>query len=50
VEIKGIITEAENRGDILAAPYGYNERGWYGSRGEGKDGIGFGKDDDPVNV
>jgi hypothetical protein len=50
INYQGIITEAENRGYILAAPYGYNERGWYGSRGEGKDGIGFGKDNDPDNL
>lgn len=50
ISYKGIITEAENRGYILAAPYGYNERGWYGSRGNGKDGIGFGKDNDPDNL
>jgi len=50
INYKGIITEAENRGYILAAPYGYNERGWYGSRGKGKDGIGFGKDNDPDNL
>jgi predicted peptidase len=50
INYQGIITEAENRGYILAAPYGYNERGWYGSRGEGKNGIGFGKDDDPENL
>ena len=50
INYEGFITEAETRGYILVAPYGYNERGWYGSRGKGKDGIGFGKDDDPDNL
>lgn len=47
---KGVISEAEKRGYVLVAPYGYNERGWYGSRGKGKDGPGFGKADDPENL
>ena len=47
---KGIIDEAEKRGYVLAAPYGYNERGWYGSRGKGKEGRGFGKAGDPENL
>jgi predicted peptidase len=50
INYKGIIPEAEKRGYIIAAPYGYNERGWYGSRGKGKDGIAFGKADDPENL
>jgi len=36
IRYKGITTEAETRGYMLVAPYGYNERGWYGSRGKGK--------------
>jgi poly(3-hydroxybutyrate) depolymerase len=47
---QGIIEEAEKRGYVLVAPYGYNERGWYGSRGKGKKGIGFGKAEDPDNL
>ena len=47
---KGIITEAEKRGYVLVAPYGYNERGWYGSRGKGKEGRGFGNSSDPENL
>jgi len=50
INYKGIIPEAEKRGYIIAAPYGYNERGWYGSRGKGKDGLAFGKADDPENL
>ncbi|GAB1260055.1 carboxylesterase family protein [Aurantivibrio plasticivorans] len=34
---EGITQEAEKRGIIVVAPYGYNEGGWYGSRGKGKD-------------
>ncbi len=34
---------ADNNGYILVAPMGYNERGWYGSRGKGG---GRGKDPD----
>ena len=45
---KGMVTEAEKRGYILAAPWGYNERGWYGSMGPGK-GIGS-KSEDPKNL
>ncbi|MBT4799319.1 MAG: alpha/beta fold hydrolase [Verrucomicrobia bacterium] len=47
---QGIVAEAEKRGYVLVAPYGYNERGWYGSRGKGKEGFGFGKADDPDNL
>lgn len=47
---KGVISEAEKRGYVLVAPYGYNERGWYGSRGKGKEGKGFGKAEDPENL
>ena len=47
---KGLIPEAEKHGTVLVAPYGYNERGWYGSRGKGKDGIAFGKASDPENL
>ena len=50
MKYKGIIPEAEKRGYVLVAPYGYNERGWYGSRGKGKDGPGFGKAGDPENL
>ena len=39
---QGIVQEAEKRGYIVAAPFGYNEGGWYGSRGPGKDfGLGI---------
>lgn len=47
---EGITAEAEKRGYIVVAPYGYNSRGWYGSRGEGKAGAFFGTKDDPDNL
>ena len=34
---QGITEQAEKYGFIVAAPYGYNAGGWYGSRGSGKD-------------
>ena len=37
IHYQGIVEEAEKRGYLVAAPYGYNEGGWYGSRGPGKD-------------
>ena len=36
----GITEEAEKRGYIVVAPYGYNRGGWYGSRGQGNN-VGF---------
>ncbi len=36
----GLTGLAEQHGYIVAAPYGYNERGWYGSRGPGRSPIG----------
>ena len=33
----GITAQAEKYGMIMVAPFGYNEGGWYGSRGNGKD-------------
>lgn len=47
---QGITKEAEARGYVVVAPYGYNERGWYGSRGKGKEGRFFGKPTDPDNL
>lgn len=35
IRYQGIVEEAEKHGYIVVAPYGYNERGWYGSRGPG---------------
>lgn len=47
---EGITDEAGKRGYIVVAPYGYNSRGWYGSRGEGKEGPYFGTKADPDNL
>lgn len=50
IRYEGIVPEAEERGYIVVAPYGYNERGWYGSRGKGKLGPFFGQPEDPDNL
>lgn len=34
---QGLTEQAEKHGMIVVAPFGYNEGGWYGSRGHGKD-------------
>jgi poly(3-hydroxybutyrate) depolymerase len=34
---QGLTEQAEKHGMIVVAPFGYNEGGWYGSRGPGKD-------------
>lgn len=47
---RGIVEEAEERGYVVVAPYGFNERGWYGSRGKGKTGAYFGNQSDPDNL
>ncbi len=36
IRYQGITAEAEQRGYVVVAPYGYNERGWYGSHGKGR--------------
>lgn len=33
----GLVTEAEQRGYLVVAPYGYNSHGWYGSLGQGNE-------------
>ncbi|MDB4720410.1 alpha/beta hydrolase-fold protein [Verrucomicrobiales bacterium] len=55
IRYQGIIQEAEKRNYIVVAPYGYNERGWYGARGKGKQGtieaLLLGENDkDPENI
>lgn len=47
---EGLTAAAEQRGYVLVAPYGYNERGWYGARGKGKEGPLFGTAADPSNL
>ena len=36
IQYAGIIPEAEKRGYLVVAPYGYNSRGWYGASGKGR--------------
>ena len=37
MEYNNLVEEAERHGFLVATPMGYNERGWYGARGEGND-------------
>ncbi len=37
IHYAGVVEEAEKRGYLVVAPFGYNEGGWYGSLGPGKD-------------
>lgn len=49
IRYQGLTAEAEEHGFLVVAPYGFNNRGWYGSRGPGKPGF---RDvaDDPENL
>ena len=38
IKTRGLMEQAEKRGYIVAAPMGYNERGWYGAPGLGLKG------------
>ena len=51
IRYKGIREEAQARGYIVVAPYGYNSRGWYGSVGKGKPPKQLGgRESDPENL
>lgn len=53
IRSRGLTEQAEKLGYIVAAPMGFNSRGWYGALGSGKGfgGKGFGKGaDDPENL
>ena len=50
IRYQGITAEAKKRGYIVVAPYGYNERGWYGSQGKGSGGLLGGRAGDPENL
>ena len=50
ISYEGITAEAEKRGYLVVAPFGYNERGWYGSQGKGRGGLLGGRPDDPENL
>ena len=39
IRYQGLTPEAEEHGFLVVAPFGYNSRGWYGSRGPGKSGF-----------
>ena len=39
IRYQGLTAAAEKHGFLVVAPYGYNSRGWYGSRGPGKSGF-----------
>lgn len=51
---QGVVEQAEKRGYIVVAPFGYNERGWYGSLGPGRETLGLrgraSNASDPENV
>jgi predicted peptidase len=50
IRYQGLTEEAEKRGYIVVAPMGYNERGWYGSRGDGRPSTRGAAANDPENV
>lgn len=45
IHYPGLMQQAEKHGYIVVAPWGYNSRGWYGSRGKGGGRYG-----DPKNL
>lgn len=48
---RGLTEEAERRGFLAVAPYGFNRSGWYGARGPGKDPARyFGQRSSPDNL
>jgi predicted peptidase len=47
----GVIAQAEKRGWIVIAPFGFNTGGWYGAQGQGKQfRVGRVADDAPENL
>jgi poly(3-hydroxybutyrate) depolymerase len=50
IRYQGLVDLAEERGYIVAAPMGYNSRGWYGSRGEGRASARGDAAEDPENL
>ena len=50
IRYQGLTDLAEERGYIVAAPMGYNSRGWYGSRGSGRASIRGDDANDPDNL
>lgn len=50
IRYNGIVPEANKRGYIVVAPLGHNTGGWYGSRGQGRNGTGKLSERDVLNV
>jgi len=50
IRYQGLTDLAEERGYIVAAPMGYNSRGWYGSRGIGRASNRGDQANDPDNL
>ena len=50
MEYNNLVEEAERHGFLVATPMGYNERGWYGARGEGNDFNRRREDPGPENL
>jgi len=50
IRYQGLTDLAEERGYIVAAPMGYNSRGWYGSRGTGRASNRGDDANDPANL
>ena len=50
IRYQGLTDLAEERGYIVAAPMGYNSRGWYGSRGTGRASNRGDDGNDPANL
>ena len=50
IRYQGLTDLAEERGYIVAAPMGYNSRGWYGSRGTGRASNRGDDGTDPANL
>jgi predicted peptidase len=50
MEYNNLVEEAERHGFIVATPMGYNERGWYGARGQGNEFNRRQEDPGPANL
>jgi len=50
MEYNDLVEVAEQHGFLVATPMGFNERGWYGSRGSGNDFNRRGQDPGPANL
>ena len=50
IRYQGLTDLAEERGYIVVSPMGYNSRGWYGSRGDGRASSRGDAANDPANL